>query len=137
MNGAVESLASDLLYDAEDIAADAAQKWLIACRRRHDWQDLYPFDGSELQKAAYARVETEIREELLSLEAKLIESFSRLHRARSDIAIPHCPACWVEDKKQVKMRHERDHRYDRTDNDYSCPECGHCWSSVEGDRHVG
>jgi hypothetical protein len=137
MTGAVESLASELLYDAEDTAVDAAKKWLLAHRRRHDWQELYPHDGSELQKAAHARVTREIKQELLSLEAKLAESFSRLHRARSDIAIAYCPACWVDDEKRVQMRHERDHRYDRTDNHYCCAQCGHCWSLVEGDRYVG
>lgn len=136
MTGAVEALASELLYEAEDTAADAAQKWLIAYRRSHDWQELYPYDGSALQKAAHARVETEIKEELLSLEAKLAEFFARVHRARSDIAIPHCPACWVEKQEQVMMRHELDHRSDRTDNDYFCPECGDCRHSIEDGRYI-
>ena len=124
MTGAVDRFASESIMDEETSAADAIQKWFLAMQRRQDFLELYPHDGTASQKSSYVRVTQDIRAELLSLEEHLARSFSRLHRARRDIDVPFCPHCWIDDEEQIEMRHEIDHRYDRTDHDYYCARCG-------------
>lgn len=47
-----------------------------------------------------------------------------LNRAREGIPHGYCPNCWVEDGERSKLKHERDYRYDRTDDNYGCTVCG-------------
>jgi hypothetical protein len=70
---------------------------------------------------------------LVDREAELRDALSR---ARTGIPHGLCPDCWVQDGERSLLTHERDYRYDRVDDSYSCAACGNSYqdsASLEED----